>query len=52
MNAGGTGLDTKDLVEVCRESIWSHFECSGLPDVTVEHVWDRRSEGWGVPIVY
>ena len=38
MNAGDARLDTQDLVDVRRESIWSHFECSGLPDVTVKHV--------------
>ena len=39
MNAGDGGLDTKDLIEIRGESIWSHLERSGLPDVTVEHVW-------------
>lgn len=39
MNAGDAGLDTKDLIEIRGESIWSHLERSGLPDVTVKHVW-------------
>jgi hypothetical protein len=38
MNAGDARFDTQDLVDIRRESIWSHFEGSGLPDITVKHV--------------
>jgi len=45
MNAGSAGLDTKDLVDVRGESIWSDLERSGLPDVTVKHVWIASEKG-------